>query len=379
MTELKAPDRTLGRLIGGILLGALIGVFSPYMLLIAPLVFLAPVLAARLYAFAGVWPVAVCCAVQIAVAYGTFGPALAAVMLLLMVLPLAATLWLLRPGGGSLADCLRVSVPVWMLCAALALAAAQWAVGMSLADYIASLFRSQLEALPNGMADMFLAVFYGNEAPVSLNFLTYNLGFLDPAERALSIASLTEALRNMLALQMTGWLLSAAALTAILCTAWPMRLLAREGTLEKKRWTPLSRWHLPGTLAVGAALGYVVAMVVSAVAPLSQAVSVCLAVMTLATLAFRVQAVASLERHLAAAKMRPGARAALIVLALVLSPFSELIVYYGMFSALFGPTHGVVTHYLARRRRERGDGDGFFDGTDSDDDSDSDGGSGGDD
>ena len=77
--------------------------------------------------------------------------------------------------------------------------------------------------------------------------------------------------------------------------------------------------------------------------------------------------------------MRPGARAALIVLALVLSPFSELIVYYGMFSALFGPTHGVVTHYLARRRRERGDGDGFFDGADSDDDSDSDGGSGGDD
>lgn len=76
MTELKAPDRTLGRLIGGILLGALIGVFSPYMLLIAPLVFLAPVLAARLYAFAGVWPVAVCCAVQIAVAYGTFGPRL---------------------------------------------------------------------------------------------------------------------------------------------------------------------------------------------------------------------------------------------------------------------------------------------------------------
>ncbi|HIS02574.1 MAG TPA: hypothetical protein IAA75_01570 [Candidatus Pullichristensenella avicola] len=359
MDALKAPVRTPGRLAGGIVLGIAIGLLSPYMLAFAALVFLAPVLTARLYVFAGALPAAVCCAVQIAMAYGNFGPGLAAVLAILLVAPLALTLRQMRPGGGALEQCLRLTLPAWMLCAALALTVAQWALGASVADYLAGQFRGQIESLPVGVQDMLLSAFYGGETPSSLNVLTFYLGFLEPAERALSIESLAEGLRNTLAVQTTGWLLSAAALTALLTTAWPLRLLAREGVLEKERWRPLSRWHLPGALAVAAAIGCVAAMIVMAVSPVSQALSVCVAVLSLTTLAFRVQAVASLERRLGAAGLRSGARAALI--AFLLLVFGEVLAYYGMASALFGPTYGVATRFLARKR---GDGDDFYDGDD---------------
>lgn len=359
---MKAPGRARGRLIGGALLGLALGALSPYMLALASLLFLAPVLTARLYAFAGVWPAVVSCLAQIGAAYAFFGPALAAVTLLLLVAPLAATLWLTHAGGRSLADVLRLSVPVWLLCAALAMTVARWAAGMDLAEYVAGLFRAWLEDMPAGMQDVFLSTFYGSGTPASLNLLTYYLGFIEPAERARGIASLTEALRNTLALYMAGMLLSASALTAILCAAWPMRCLDREGRLEKGRWTPLAGWHLSGSLAVCAAVSYVAALIVSAVMPVSQAQSVCVAVQMLAALAFRVQAAGSLERRLGAAGVRPGARAFLIAALLLVAPLSELTVYYGMASALFGPTHGVATRYLERRRRERGDDEDDEDG-----------------
>ena len=134
---------------------------------------------------------------------------------------------------------------------------------------------------------------------------------------------------------------------------------------------PLSGWHLSGSLAVCAAVSFVAALIVSALSPVSQAQSVCVAVQMLAALAFRVQAVGSLERRLGAMGVRPGARAFLIVVLLLVAPMSELTVYYGMVSALFGPTHGAVTRYLEHRRRERGDGDEF-----PDDHDDGDGGAG---
>lgn len=373
MTEMKAPGRTRGRLIGGVLLGLVLGALSPYMLAFASLLFLAPVLTARLYAFAGVWPAVVSCLAQIGAAYAFFGPALAAIVLLLLVAPLMATLWLVQ-GGRSLADVLRLSIPIWMLCAALSVAVAHWAAGTNLADYIANLLRGQIESMPSGMQDVFLSLIYGGETPAALNFLTYNLGFMDPTERARGIASLTEMVRNTLALYMTGMLLSSAALTALLCAAWPMRCLDREGRREKGRWMPLSGWHLPGSLAVCAAVSFVAALIVSALSPVSQAQSVCVAVQMLAALAFRVQAVGSLERRLGTMGVRPGMRAFLIVVLLLVAPMSELTVYYGMVSALFGPTHGVVTRYLERRRKERGDGDEFPD--DHDDGSDGNDGEG---
>ena len=66
------------------------------------------------------------------------------------------------------------------------------------------------------------------------------------------------------------------------------------------------------------------------------------------------------ERRLTAMGMRPGLRALLILMCLLLAPFDTLFVYYGMFSALFGQTYGVVTNYLKKRHADRGDGDDFF-------------------
>lgn len=379
MVDIKTPRRTPGRLVAGALLAVLIGLTSQYMLALSPLLFLAPVLTALTYAYAGAAAALLSCAVQLGVAYASFGAALAALEFILLVAPLAFTLWTLRPGGPPLFDALRRTLPVWLLCAVLTVGLARYLVGMDLADYLAALVRRELEALPAGMLDSFLTLFYGGDAPEALNLLTYSLGFLDPAERARSVASLTEALRNTLALSVPGTLLTSAALTGLLATALPLRRLVREGALEALRWTPLNKWRLPASMAVAATVFYVSSLLLFQFAPLSQAQSVAMALQMLAALAFRVQAVGSLERRLRS--MRPGARRLLIALLLLLPLTANLSVLYGMLSSLFSPTDGVVTRYLQKRRaRHGGDGDtnddvdggGPWGGSDDDDGSDGD-------
>ena len=379
MVDIKTPRRTPGRLVAGALLAVLIGLTSQYMLALSPLLFLAPVLTALLYAYAGAAAAVLSCAVQLGVAYASFGAALAALEFILLVAPLAFTLWTLRPGGPPLFDALRRTLPVWLLCAVLTVGLARYLVGMDLADYLAALVRGELEALPAGMLDSFLTLFYGGDAPEALNLLTYSLGFLDPAERARSVASLTEALRNTLALSVPGTLLTSAALTGLLTTALPLRRLVREGALESLRWTPLNGWRLPASMAVAATVFYVSSLLLFQFAPLSQAQSVAMALQMLAALAFRVQAVGSLERHLRS--MRPGARRLLIALFLLLPLTANLSVLHGMLSSLFSPTDGAVTRYLQKRRARPGDdgdtnddvgGGGPWGGSDDDDGSDGD-------
>lgn len=379
MVDIKTPRRTPGRLIAGALLAVLIGLTSQYMLALSPLLFLAPVLTALTYAYAGAAAALLSCAVQLGVAYASFGAALAALEFILLVAPLAFTLWTLRPGGPPLFEALRRTLPVWLLCAVLTVGLARYLVGMDLADYLAALVRRELEALPAGMLDSFLTLFYGGDAPDALNLLTYSLGFLDPAERARSVASLTEALRNTLALSVPGTLLTSAALTGLLATALPLRRLVREGALEALRWTPLNKWRLPASMAVAATVFYVSSLLLFQFAPLSQAQSVAMALQMLAALAFRVQAVGSLERRLRS--MRPGARRLLIALLLLLPLTANLSVLYGMLSSLFSPTDGAVTRYLQKRRARHGgdddtnddvDGGGPWGGSDDDDGSDGD-------
>ena len=379
MVDIKTPRRTPGRLVAGALLAVLIGLTSQYMLALSPLLFLAPVLTALTYAYAGAAAALLSCAVQLGVAYASFGAALAALEFILLVAPLAFTLWTLRPGGPPLFDALRRTLPVWLLCAVLTVGLARYLVGMDLADYLAALVRGELEALPAGMLDSFLTLFYGGDAPEALNLLTYSLGFLDPAERARSVASLTEALRNTLALSVPGTLLTSAALTGLLTTALPLRRLVREGALESLRWTPLNGWRLPASMAVAATVFYVSSLLLFQFAPLSQAQSVAMALQMLAALAFRVQAVGSLERHLRS--MRPGARRLLIALFLLLPLTANLSVLHGMLSSLFSPTDGAVTRYLQKRRARHGgdddtnddvDGGGPWGGSDDDDGSDGD-------
>lgn len=379
MVDIKTPRRTPGRLVAGALLAVLIGLTSQYMLALSPLLFLAPVLTALTYAYAGAAAAMLSCAVQLGVAYASFGAALAALEFILLVAPLAFTLWTLRPGGPPLFEALRRTLPVWLLCAVLTVGLARYLVGMDLADYLAALVRRELEALPAGMLDSFLTLFYGGDAPEALNLLTYSLGFLDPAERARSVASLTEALRNTLALSVPGTLLTSAALTGLLATALPLRRLVREGALEALRWTPLNKWRLPASMAVAATVFYVSSLLLFQFAPLSQAQSVAMALQMLAALAFRVQAVGSLERHLRS--MRPGARRLLIALFLLLPLTANLSVLYGMLSSLFSPTDGAVTRYLQKRRARHGgdddtnddvDGGGPWGGSDDDDGSDGD-------
>ena len=208
MVDIKTPRRTPGRLIAGALLAVLIGLTSQYMLALSPLLFLAPVLTALTYAYAGAAAALLSCAVQLGVAYASFGAALAALEFILLVAPLAFALWTLRPGGPPLFDALRRTLPVWLLCAVLTVGLARYLVGMDLADYLAALVRRELEALPAGMLDSFLTLFYGGDAPEALNLLTYSLGFLDPAERARSVASLTEALRSSSKYTKSLWLMS---------------------------------------------------------------------------------------------------------------------------------------------------------------------------
>lgn len=379
MVDIKTPRRTPGRLVAGALLAVLIGLTSQYMLALSPLLFLAPVLTALTYAYAGAAAALLSCAVQLGVAYASFGAALAALEFILLVAPLAFTLWTLRPGGPPLFDALRRTLPVWLLCAVLTVGLARYLVGMDLADYLAALVRRELEALPAGMLDSFLTLFYGGDAPEALNLLTYSLGFLDPAERARSVASLTEALRNTLALSVPGTLLTSAALTGLLATALPLRRLVREGALEALRWTPLNKWRLPASMAVAATVFYVSSLLLFQFAPLSQAQSVAMALQMLAALAFRVQAVGSLERRLRS--MRPGARRLLIALFLLLPLTANVSVLYGMLSSLFSPTDGAVTRYLQKRRARHGgdddtnddvDGGGPWGGSDDDDGSDGD-------
>ena len=103
-----------------------------------------------------------------------------------------------------------------------------------------------------------------------------------------------------------------------------MRALARSGGEWERRYLPLGRWHLPASLAVFATASYVVGLIISATAPVSGLLTVGLTLEAVATLAFRVQAVGSAQRRLTAMGMRPGLRALLILMCLLLAPFDTL-------------------------------------------------------
>jgi len=343
--------------------GVLIGLFSPYLLLLAPLVFLAPVLTAQLYAHSGIWPVAASAAAQLIASIVFFGPGGGAMVFLAVILPLFATV-----NGVArekpFAEQLRASLPAWILCALAAFLLGHLAAGMSLADYVAAEVESQLKLLPNGMADAVLSAFSGTGLPQDIDLMMLRAGFLqngflDAAERARALASVLSTVRNSMTLLLPGLLLSSAALTAVLSTAWPNRLLVREAKLPAACWEPVAKWHLPMGTSFALAALYLGSMIAARGFGIVEAEAVYAAATMIAGLAFRVQAAGSLERRFLAMGMRPGARGAAIGFFVLFPYFSDISFYYGMLSALVGPSYGAIPELLKRRR---GDGD---DGEDS--------------
>ena len=363
MSETLRPRQSRGRLIGGIMFGVLIGLFSPYLLLLAPLVFLAPVLTARLYAHGGIWPVAASAAAQLIVSFALFGPVGGAMVLLSAILPLFATIDGIAREK-PIAEQLRASLPAWILCALAAFLLGHFAAGMSLADYVATAFESWLKSSPNGVNDLVLSALSGTGFPQDFDLLMLRAdflqnGFLGAAERARALQSVLSAVRNSTALYLPGLLISSAALTAILSTAWPNRVLSREAKLPTACWEPVAKWHVPMSMSFALLALYLGSMIAARGAGVVEAEAVYAAATMIAGLAFRVQAAGSLERRFLAMGMRPGARGAAIGFFVLFPYFSDISFYYGMLSALVGPSYGAIPELLKRRR---GDGD---DGEDS--------------
>ena len=351
MTEQIKTRRTGAQMAGAVLIGLAIGALSPYMLLL-PLVFVAPVLDARLYAYAGAWPVAVSCAAQAVSSLLVLGSVPALMVLAGMIAPLLVTVWLLRTPRRTLGELVRLLIPVWMLAALLAVGLGNVAAGMNLADYLSEKLRQQLEVLPVALLDQLLAVFQGTSLP-NLTLETLTHGFLDAVSREQGVKQMVSWARDLVAVLLPGTLLSAAAVTAIAAAAWPCRYMARRDPAWKRSWQEVRVWHLPASVTLGMLGLFVLSRFFVDNAQMAGA---CAAVEMLFSTSFQIQAVGSAERALSTTAMRPGARAAVIVAALALTSLGSIATYYGLASALFGSHYGLVTTYL-RKRRDNGTDD----------------------
>ena len=175
------------------------------------------------------------------------------------------------------------------------------------------------------------------------------------------IAGILDLMQTTYAQTLPGTLLSGAMLTAMASVLWGNWTLARRGLATNDSFVGMSRWHLPGQIALGALALFAVGYVISA-SGYASGDTVYLTVYQLVSVLFAVQGLAAIDRRMLNASRslnrRRAALALLIIGALTLQLLATFLVIYGVLSALFG-SKGSVRLWLEKRRDDHSDHDDF--------------------
>lgn len=328
---------SIGKIIGGSLIGAVAGFFAPMMLLGAnPVVGVAMT---WLYAWAGVIPAGVFVLVSMSVANllgGMLGADLMSGYALSVLLPAVASLIAIRRRM-SYKACMRVSVFTQIGAVVLTLALAWATLRTDLVDLLVRYLEFSLRLMPKEFLN---TMFNANAASGSVLGLVELQGFVTEF-----IAYVEEVFKIGLA----GMLLSNCILTGVLNVAVPVWVWTRRGDARAIKRIPVSEWRVPESAAIGLPLCLAIGLVLEHTGyPGGDAVNFAVQMVFQLFLQFQCMGVFSRLAKKSGASM--FMRGLLVIGAMTFA--STIAVYIGAFSLYFG-SKGLISSFIRNRRKNK--------------------------
>jgi len=327
---------SIGKIIGGSLLGAIAGFFAPMTLLGAnPAIGVA---ATWLYAWAGIVPAGVFAVTGMAVAHLLGGNILLAGYVLAVLVPAAAALAAIRLHK-KYKTCMRISVFTQIGAVVLALGLAWGVLKTDLVDLLMSNMEMSFRLLPTEVLN---AMFNVNSGVGGMLGRIELLGVLD---------SFLEYVEEVFKVGLAGMLLSNSILTGVLNVAVPVWVWARSGDERGIRRVPVSDWRVPESAAIGLPVCLLIGFILNQTGyPGGDAVY--FAIQMVFQLFLQFQCMGVFSRY---AKKSGGSmfmRALLVIGALTFA--STIAVYIGAFSLYLG-SQGLITTFIRNRKKNHGE------------------------
>ena len=333
-----------GRLAGNILLALLFGALLPLIAviqisLLAPVLMLGGIIAARMKARVGWAPVGVLFVAALTSALWLLELNLTLVLALASLLPAVVVIRGMAKKQPFFEQ-MRNGVMAFALGLLAALAVAYLSFGSGMIARFTELMRREFARMPDAamqpIVDALNSTFSlggvsGNAYTVEL-YRTQLYGVLDLMEKAYAQA-------------LPGALLSGALLSGVICVLWGNWTMARLGLATNESFVGMSGWFLPAQITFGA-LGLWVAGLVMSYGGYSAGATVLQTVRQLAGTAFVIQALASMDRRMLASGRELSRRRLMITLmavaALAFAEVAMILSIIGAASALFG-SHGAIS------------------------------------
>ena len=248
---------------------------------------------------------------------------------------------------------LKMSLFAGFIGVAAALVGIRIYVGKDLIDVFTELMGVYLQQVPPQFLDNVLVrMFNPDLIPAGMETKALTEAILTEAQRAEYLDAFIAQMNNTLALTLPGTLLSSSAVTSVLGVHMVNWMLRRQPD-RKMCHVPLIHWFTPWQVSLGLIGTLVFAMILEE-AGMHGADTMYMAIMSLLNTAFIMQAVISINRHMALMGKRPWMRVLFILIMIIFVPSGAAL--YGSISALFG-MHGAFRQLRARRRRKSGNDD----------------------
>lgn len=351
MNQSKRPARPKMRVFAGILIGLAAAVLAPVLMAASCVVFIYPILTLFIYAFSGTGA-AIC-----AIALNTlamdlyFGAPGTIIALTLFALPACVMIRGVR-WRRPIAAQMRSALIVQTLGVALALTGLRLYTGEALIDAMVEMLRGYMQQVSPEILDAVLVRLFSGEMPLAGVDPDAVGAVLTAAQRADYLDAFMGQMNASLTLSLPGYLLSAAAVTAVISVLISNYTLRNEPGRDGC-YIPVSRWFTPWQVSLGIIATLAVLFIMYS-AGLNGVYSVYNTLLALLRTVFAMQAVISLERRLLTMNCRRWLRILLLVLLLIFAPSAAIV--YGAFSAMFG-VHSAFKQLRIKWRGNNGNDD----------------------
>ena len=348
MNRPQSPAYKKSRVIVGVVIAVASTLLTPLLAGLCTTVMGFTVLSTFLYAFGGIIPAAVSMLLNVAAFGILFDVPGALVACLGFTLPSAYIIRNLRwriPFPKLAASAIGAQI----LGTLAALAAAYAFIGSDIIGALSGLIRDLLDMLPLGFTDYLLDMMYGIESvPETLTEIQLAEGILTAERRAMFLDAYVTDISANLRLVLPGELLAASCLTGVVASAWPAKLMDRRAPVTGA-YIPMARWFTPMTISLGLLATFIVTWLLS-LTGFKGGDAAQVTVQALLYLVLRIQAAVSVERRMKRQNMHPALRVTVILMLEIV--LTELAIYYGAFSAMFGTTGAAIQMQAARMRNK---------------------------
>ncbi len=340
-----------GQVFAACMIGLCLGMAQPLGFMLSFVIVSGTVIAAVLYAWCGLAPMAVYLAASgasVGLLYG--GPAAAACLALIGV-PSVMTARMMALGTPFFAR-LKAGILTQLLLFVALVAVLYLVFRRDLADVVVEAFNGMISDMEPVVRSLMLQQFaslgvFFDEATTR----AIMTGALTDAEQIALLTGLYEPLGDGLRLGLPAMLVSSGILTGVVTALWPSYICSRRG--DPVEYQGLENWFIPRTVVFGALAALVTALCIL-LTRLNGAEAVFYVVWTAVGSMLQVAGAAALMRSMRSVGRGPVFRAVLLVSALLFVPF--VLSAVGLFSILMG-RRGLISGYIMKKHNDNKEDD----------------------